>query len=487
MNRAKSYTRTIASACMSMILTMCVLCFTAYAATATFNVNVPPTSVAPGDTVEISVNITPGDQTIADYSYSIKYDQTLLSYVSGGTDDGDGTVSYSGTGTPKEAVFTFKAIAAGTASIETAATDITSTDGETLSLTPAYNSITISDQASANASTESASVTDTETISISADTDTDTSEDISTVTEDEVGTLTESGNTDSNIPDGTVVTLTSSNNTYYIMNKPDSVSAPDAYIPAKVKLNDVDVRAYIKSTSDSIVLLYASNSDGNKGWYFFDTKEGTFMNASDIIDSSSSGLDKFMSKNKFVIMLIAIIVLVILIVVIVMLAVSLKGLITDYEAQIDKLKKDNDSTNDQGSDTAKEESHEPIRITHHENGDIPTINNKALFPGDEEIHESYEDSDYDNQVVIEEEDFAHTDDYDDSAFSSDHNTPDEDLGSASDSDEGTIPDASTSATDADSSNENSAFASTDDTTEAKIKASLDEIDAALESAKKYQN
>lgn len=457
MNRAKSYTRTIASACMSMILTMCVLCFTAYAATATFNVNVPPTSVAPGDTVEISVNITPGDQAIADYSYSIKYDQTLLSYVSGGTDDGDGTVSYSGTGTPKEAVFTFKAIAAGTASIETAATDITSTDGETLSLTPAYNSITISDQASANASTESASVTDTETISISADTD--TSEDISTVTEDEVGTLTESGNTDSNIPDGTVVTLTSSNNTYYIMNKPDSVSAPDAYIPAKVKLNDVDVRAYIKSTSDSIVLLYASNSDGNKGWYFFDTKEGTFMNASDIIDSSSSGLDKFMSKNKFVIMLIAIIVLVILIVVIVMLAVSLKGLITDYEAQIDKLKKDNDSTNDQGSDTAKEESHEPIRITHHENGDIPTINNKALFPGDEEIHESYEDSDYDNQVVIEEEDFAHTDDYDDSAFSSDHNTPDED----------------------------SAFASTDDTTEAKIKASLDEIDAALESAKKYQN
>lgn len=457
MNRAKSYTRTIASACMSLILTMCVLCFTAYAATATFNVNVPPTSVAPGDTVEISVNITPGDQAIADYSYSIKYDQTLLSYVSGGNDDGDGTVSYSGTGTPKEAVFTFKAIAAGTASIETAATDITSTDGETLSLTPAYNSITISDQAAANASTESTSVTDTETISISADTD--TSEDISTVTEDEVGTLTESGNADSNIPDGTVVTLTSSNNTYYIMNKPDSVSAPDAYIPAKVKLNDVDVRAYIKSTSDSIVLLYASNSDGNKGWYFFDTKEGTFMNATDIIDSSSSGLDKFMSKNKFVIMLIAIIVLVILIVVIVMLAVSLKGLITDYEAQIDKLKKNNESTHDQGSDTAEEESHEPIRITHHENGDIPTINNKALFPGDEEIHESYEDSDYDNQVVIEEEDFAHTDDYDDSAFSSDNNTPDE----ASDS----------------------VFA--DDTTADKIKASLDEIDAALESAKKYQN
>ena len=462
MNRAKSYTRTIASACMSLILTMCVLCFTAYAATATFNVNVPPTSVAPGDTVEISVNITPGDQAIADYSYSIKYDQTLLSYVSGGNDDGDGTVSYSGTGTPKEAVFTFKAIAAGTASIETAATDITSTDGETLSLTPAYNSITISDQASADASTESTSVTDTEAMSISADTD--TSDGVSTMTEDEVGTLTESDNADSNIPDGTVVTLTSSNSTYYIMNKPDSVSAPDSYIPAKVKLNDVDVRAYIKSTSDSIVLLYAANSDGSKGWYFFDTQEGTFMNAADIIDSSSSGLDKFMSKNKFVIMLIAIIVLVILIVVIVMLATSLKGLINDYEAQIDKLKKDNESTHDHDVDTAEEESHEPIRIPHHESGDTPTINNKALFPGDEEIHENYEDSDYDNQVVIDEEDFAHTDDYDDSAFSSDHNTPD----GTSDS---VFSDDTTS----------------DENQAAKIKASLDEIDAALESAKKYQN
>ena len=102
-------------------------------------------------------------------------------------------------------------------------------------------------------------------------------------------------------------------------------------------------------------------------------------------------------------------------------------------------------------------------MPHHDNSEVPTINNKALFPGDNEvIHESYADSDYDNQVSPDEDDVIHTDDYDDTAF--------EDVAD-------------------DSEPIDSAFDVKDDTesTESKIQASLDEIDAALESAKKYKD
>ena len=109
-----------------------------------------------------------------------------------------------------------------------------------------------------------------------------------------------------------------------------------------------------------------------------------------------------MSKHKFVIMLIAIIVLVVLVVVIVILAISFKGLIADYEAQIEKLKKGTDESlfASGRKSNSKDESEEAVKIIHQGDEDIPTINNKALFPGDEEILETYADSDYDNQVSM---------------------------------------------------------------------------------------
>ena len=220
----------------------------------------------------------------------------------------------------------------------------------------------------------------------------------------------------------------------------------------------------MKGSNSNTVLLYAATNDGHQGWYFFNSNEGTFLYATDLIEETDS-LSSFIDKHKFVIMLIAIIVLVILVVVIIILAVSLKGLIADYEAQIDKLKKDNEekkSTANETSEAAEPSAKaaEHVRMPHHDNSEVPTINNKALFPGDDEvIHESYADSDYDNQVSPDEDDVIHTDDYDDTAF--------EDVAD-------------------DSEPIDSAFDVKEDT-ESKIQASLDEIDAALESAKKYKD
>lgn len=446
MKRTRFDCKAFVTVLLSVVLMAFVISHTAYAASsATFGVTVPSTSVGIGDTVEITVQLSPGKENISDYSYTINYDPALLEAVNGGTVEDEGSISYSGSSGSEEsmtATFTFTALASGTASIETRAVDVISTSGESIDMTPAYNSINISDAVSTySQADESETETDeTETGNITTVITSDT-EQIETVTlsqdtADEPPAVDAANNSDSGFEDSTqtvsdyVVSLHSSNNTYYILNKPASVDTPSSYLPVKIKINDTDVKAYMKGTGSSTVLLYAADENGNQGWYFFNTDEGTFMNASDIIGQSDS-LSSFMSEHKFVIMLIAIIVLVILVVIIVILAVSLKGLIADYETQIDRLKKDNDarqtssgnkaSDDSSSDDKASESGQEKLRIHSHDSSEVPTINNKALFPDDEAVHESYADSDYDNQVVPDEYDHIHaddTDDYDDTAFDS---------------------------------------------------------------------
>lgn len=449
MKRTRFDCKAFVTVLLSVVLMAFVISHTAYAASsATFGVTVPSTSVGIGDTVEITVQLSPGKENISDYSYTINYDPALLEAVNGGTVEDEGSISYSGSSGSEEsmtATFTFTALASGTASIETRAVEVISTSGESIDMTPAYNSINISDAVStssqADTSSESETETDeTETGNITTVSTSDTEQietfTLSQDTADEPPAVDAANNSDSGFEDSTqtvsdyVVSLHSSNNTYYILNKPASVDTPYSYLPVKIKINDTDVKAYMKGTGSSTVLLYAADENGNQGWYFFNTDEGTFMNASDIIGQSDS-LSSFMSEHKFVIMLIAIIVLVILVVIIVILAVSLKGLIADYETQIDRLKTDNDarqtssgnkaSDNSSSDDKASESGQEKLRIHSHDSSEVPTINNKALFPDDEAVHESYADSDYDNQVVPEEYDHIHaddTDDYDDTAFDS---------------------------------------------------------------------
>lgn len=475
--RIKSFT----TALLTFICIAIMLCYTAFAASVTFNVNVPSSSVGIGETFDITVEIAAGNQAISNYSYEIRYDPSLLKPVTGGVQEDEGILSCSGTGSSLTATFTFQTLASGTASIETSATEVLSDTGVAISMTPAYNSINISE----TATTESESSTE-EALSANQPDEPDMVN-----LEDEVGTLTDS----SNIPDNTLVSVHSSGNTYYVLEKPAAVDVPSAFLPVKIKLNDTDIKAYMKGTDGNTVLLYAANTGGHQGWYYFNTQEGTFLDATDLLESSETdSLSSFISQNKFIIMLIAIIVLVVLVVIIIILAVSLKGMIADYESQIDRLKKnidkkeeaskaaknkakDESSKASESQRSAKENSGaEHIRMSAPSNV-IPTINNKALFP-DEDTHESYADSDYDNQVSPDEDDYIHTDDYDDSAF--------DDM---NDGGQDTCKDSSQPEKTKDSDDAiDSAFDVAEDTDrDRKIQASLDEIDAVLESAKKYKN
>ena len=75
-----------------------LLSYTAFAASVTFNVNVPSLSVGVGDTVEITVGIDSNEMNISSYSYEVHYDSSLLESISGGTKLEDGIISYSSNG-----------------------------------------------------------------------------------------------------------------------------------------------------------------------------------------------------------------------------------------------------------------------------------------------------------------------------------------------------------------------------------------------------
>lgn len=380
-----------------------------YAATVSFDVEVPSKSAAIGDKVEITVSIKADTKSLSKYSYTINYDSTLLEPVSGGTVEEEGSVSYAntvkGADDQMTATFVFTTLASGTASIETVATDFQTKSGTSIEVSSSYNSINISNKVATTAASTEASenVSSQDSATAESTLSQDLANEPSTVGV-ESETISDENTEDENLlttPENTIVSVHSSGRTYNIIPKPSSVDAPVSYLPVKIKLNDTDVKAYVQRDNDSTVLLYAANTDGHQGWYFFNTEEGTFLDADEIIDQPDS-LSGFMSKHKFVIMLIAIIVLVVLVVVIVILAISFKGLIADYEAQIEKLKKGTDESlfASGRKSNSKDESEEAVKIIHQGDEDIPTINNKALFPGDEEILETYADSDYDNQVSM---------------------------------------------------------------------------------------
>lgn len=253
MNNTKHSVRRWSALLICALAMIFLFCQNTFAAQGAFTINVSSANVSPGETFSVTVNIS-FDAAISNYSYNIYYDSSLLQYVSGGTPEYDGCVGFAGTGSPSGNIFTFKALSEGSATLEVILTELVSTGGEYIDISPAYSTMSVSSQAAA---TEAVSTTEAITTTENA-----------AVTEASTERATEE------VSEATT--------------KTDEASG--------------------------------------------DTQTAT---------EEESSLDKFMDKNKFVIMLIAVIVLVVLIVVIVILAISMKNLIKEYEAELDRLEDDN--------------------------------------------------------------------------------------------------------------------------------------------------
>lgn len=66
-------------------------------------------------------------------------------------------------------------------------------------------------------------------------------------------------------------------NRYVILTPGADVEIPDGYQKSELNLNGTPVTSYVRNGDDSIVLVYAMNLDGEPGFYFYDTVEGTYQ------------------------------------------------------------------------------------------------------------------------------------------------------------------------------------------------------------------
>ncbi len=66
-------------------------------------------------------------------------------------------------------------------------------------------------------------------------------------------------------------------NRYVILTPGADVEIPDGYQKSELNLNGTPVTSYVCNGDDSIVLIYAMNLDGEPGFYFYDTVEGTYQ------------------------------------------------------------------------------------------------------------------------------------------------------------------------------------------------------------------
>lgn len=77
---------------------------------------------------------------------------------------------------------------------------------------------------------------------------------------------------------------------YVIVDKPEGLDIPKGFSPAKLEIEEDSFNAYTDGSTSGIYLVYAMNLDGTEGFYFYDSKEGSFMRyeaAGNIIASMS--------------------------------------------------------------------------------------------------------------------------------------------------------------------------------------------------------
>lgn len=75
------------------------------------------------------------------------------------------------------------------------------------------------------------------------------------------------------------IALTSTTSPYVILDPPQGTLPPAGYIPSDLTVGEVTFSAYKTSDSEekSVYVIYAMTKDGNCGFYFYDTKNSSFV------------------------------------------------------------------------------------------------------------------------------------------------------------------------------------------------------------------
>ncbi len=141
----------------------------------------------------------------------------------------------------------------------------------------------------------------------------------------------------------------SSYSTYIVLELPEGTEIPNGFSAIAYNLDNKEITAYRKNEKDTVILLYAMNTAGNEGWYFYDTIDGTFIRYDGFTETVSAteeaetGLKGFINKYKFTIMLITIILLFLITLIVIILAITMKKVLREYEQEQGNKENKNDT------------------------------------------------------------------------------------------------------------------------------------------------
>lgn len=326
---------------LKKILTMIICCclmlsgmtVTAFAADGTIAFSDPETAV--GDSVEIKCAISTTVDTMSSISLTLKYDSDSLKFESGdGVTEGEnGTLTYNGTGGSAEETFTmtFQALKEGSAAVTVASSSIVGSTGVELGMDEGSSAVTIAEGDPSKIKTEKSTTTASgagvkvdvngksyELASDFADQDIPTGFKKTTVkfegadrnmVVNEAGTvylaylLDSDGLGDFYYYDNNKASFSVyeqvkiSDAKSIIVIEESGVSVPSGYETTTLTLNGKEFSIWQDPDDADCYILYAIDSDGEKGFYRYDSKDETYQRYDMPTDSDKAGTSDSKASN----------------------------------------------------------------------------------------------------------------------------------------------------------------------------------------------
>lgn len=434
----------------ALLLTLCLLVpsfsMIAHAADGRISFTDPQTAV--GEMVEVKCVARSTSGAFGDVKIVLSYDKDFLRFDSGENvnDDGKGTLTVTGTNGSSESatLVKFQALKEGTTKIEISSVDATDGNGLSLELDEGSSAVTI-------AAGDPSKITE-------GNNTTSNSEDVQVEVNGTAYTLTDDF-ADTDIPNGysrTQVALdgqdrqmvenetgnivlaylkdADSTGDFFLYNEEDAtfspyeevaisdttsivilsdtskVKLPETYKEAKLTLNDKEFPVWQDSEHEGYYVMYAMNSNGETGYYQYDSNEGTYQRfevssetKEEKADTSSlmGKIQNFIEKNIQRIVLFGGLGAILVLLIIIILATKLRHRNSELDDLYDEY----------GIDMDEEAEVEPVKAAK-----APKKEKASLF-GKKKKYEDDEFDEYDD----EEDDFDdYEEDFDDADYEDDY-------------------------------------------------------------------
>lgn len=429
-----------------------------------------------GETFTIQGSVVNRDGNLGQVELTMSYDTTAMRYVDGDanvTDQGDGTLVYSGTVNGQERLdfnMEFEALVQGETRLEQKGAEVTDANGETLNLLdpPGYSDVKIeagdgtqSSSGTATGSKVTLNVNDTEYTVASSFPSNElpagfSVADITVNGETVKGAVKENGNVqllylldsgnvgafflyhaeDGSVSPIQIVNLASGGSLILLGDRGD-VTLPARYQEVELELSDTQtLPAWQDSKNSRYYLMNGLNADGDQAIYRYDSKDQTYQYYGDDVTATTSGKDSdsgvfgkvttFVQDHVEVVLIGAGFVFLVLLLLILILAVKLhrRNLeLDDVYDELDDLTQKRSSSGTQGPETKssmKKESDDLPKIQMPEEG----FDEFEQFDSDdyEEYDSSADDEfeDYEDDYEDFEDDYTEESSDDDSDFDSEY-------------------------------------------------------------------